>query len=187
MSAPARMPSADVLLRHIEAQTCPWCFGGPYRVLANHAVKAHGVTGAAMRKAAGLTVTARISSPEHVDTMREFAADNARTLAVNLAKGRSADSPARQKGVRSPYTSARMAAIRRLVEIHRDDYDRLYREERRKVSHAVVNTPMEGLMATLCDRCFRDIDDFDAAEVETDDGGIAILCQVCVAEVYRDA
>lgn len=58
-------PSKEAMRKFIEAGTCPWCGAGPYKVLATHTGRAHGVDGHELRELAGLTKFASICSPEY--------------------------------------------------------------------------------------------------------------------------
>jgi predicted nucleic acid-binding Zn ribbon protein len=53
------------LREFISAQVCPWCSCGPFRVLAVHLTKKHGLSPRAFRVLAGLLSTATICAPEH--------------------------------------------------------------------------------------------------------------------------
>lgn len=50
-------PTRAEMLQAFEEQTCPWCGGGPFQVLALHTVGAHGITSAALRDIAGIPRT----------------------------------------------------------------------------------------------------------------------------------
>lgn len=64
-------PSKDALRAAIEAQTCPWCGAGPYKVLAGHTNTAHGVSGRELRELAGVGPRGSICSPEASAQARE--------------------------------------------------------------------------------------------------------------------
>jgi hypothetical protein len=54
-----------IVLRAIEAQMCPWCGAGPYKVLAGHTSRAHEISPAELRELAGLPAYGvSICSPE---------------------------------------------------------------------------------------------------------------------------
>jgi hypothetical protein len=57
----------------IEAQTCPFCGRGPYKVLAVHTNKIHGVDRRDLRELAGLNGSARICAPEFSENARQRA------------------------------------------------------------------------------------------------------------------
>lgn len=121
---PRELPTGDEMLRWIEAQQCPLCADGrTFAMLANHTVKAHGVTGQDIRAAAGLTYDARICSPEFTEDHRERTKGNTARLA-NLALGHESGS-----GGPSRKTGARMRAYVRLARLHDADFKRLLREE----------------------------------------------------------
>jgi hypothetical protein len=118
---PRELPTGDEMLRWIEAQQCPLCADGrSFAMLANHTVKAHGITGDEIRIAAGLNSDARICSPEFTVEHRERMRDNTTGLA-NLQP-----SLGRNGGA----TRARMRAYKRLSDLHRQEFLRLYAEER---------------------------------------------------------
>jgi transposase len=60
-----------IVLRDIEAQMCPWCGAGPYKVLAAHTNKAHGIDRSELRKLAGLSQSASICAPDYSEDRRE--------------------------------------------------------------------------------------------------------------------
>lgn len=55
----------------IEAQICPWCGGGPFKVLATHTGRSHGVDGKELRELAGLTKYSSICAPDHAAARAE--------------------------------------------------------------------------------------------------------------------
>lgn len=73
----------------IEAQTCPFCGRGPYKVLANHTRQAHGVDRRELRNLAGLLLKDSICSPETSRKSREHAL---RTRTVEAATQAARDS-----------------------------------------------------------------------------------------------
>ena len=95
-------------------------------MLANHTVKAHGITGDMIREAAGLCHDARICSPEFTEEHRERTADNSVRL-ENLRIGWGQAPQSSEKVGRM--TGARMRAYRRLAQMHPDEFRRLYAEE----------------------------------------------------------
>lgn len=68
----------------IAAQTCPFCGGGPYKVIAVHTNKSHGIDKWELREMAGLTTRDSICAPEYADRARELAVE--RKLHENGAK-----------------------------------------------------------------------------------------------------
>lgn len=64
-------PSAASMRKFIQAQQCPWCGRGPWKVLATHTRSAHGVSAAELRDMAGLVKQASICSDEHQANTRE--------------------------------------------------------------------------------------------------------------------
>lgn len=61
-------PSPGAMRKFIEAQQCPWCDSGPWKVLAGHTHKSHGVSGAELREMAEMVKTASICAPGHSAT-----------------------------------------------------------------------------------------------------------------------
>jgi hypothetical protein len=57
----------------IAAQRCPFCGGGPYKVVAVHTNKTHGIDKWELREMAGLTTRDSICAPEYADRARELA------------------------------------------------------------------------------------------------------------------
>jgi transposase len=60
-----------IVKRAIEAQMCPWCGAGPYRALACHTNRAHGVDKVELRTLAGLPWNASICDPDYSSARRE--------------------------------------------------------------------------------------------------------------------
>lgn len=120
---PRPLPERVELLRWIDAQQCPLCRDGrTFKVLANHTVKAHGITGDEIRERAGLILAARICSPEftdeHRDRMRPYLNAQLDNLRVGHERGG------------GPDAGPRMRAYVRLARLHPEDYQRLLAEER---------------------------------------------------------
>jgi len=57
-------PSSAALRAYIDAQRCPWCDRGPFKSLAVHTNKVHGVPAAELRELADLTRYAPLCAPE---------------------------------------------------------------------------------------------------------------------------
>lgn len=64
-------PSETAILAAIESQTCPWCGAGPYKMLAGHTNKAHGVDRQELRRLAGLDSRSSICAPERSEDARK--------------------------------------------------------------------------------------------------------------------
>lgn len=95
----------------IEAQTCPFCGAGPYKVLAVHTSKIHGVDRRDLRELAGLNGSARICAPEFSERARQLAHEH------NIgARGAAVDRSGRPKKYRT--TSAGRAATARNLEAY---------------------------------------------------------------------
>lgn len=60
----AAPPSQEAMRHFIEQQICPWCGSGPWKILAIHTNKAHGVSGDELRAHAGLFKTASVCDPD---------------------------------------------------------------------------------------------------------------------------
>lgn len=62
----ARLPtfSKDVVRRAIEAGICPWCNRGPYKMIASHTTRVHGVDARELRDLAGLTYSTSLLPEE---------------------------------------------------------------------------------------------------------------------------
>lgn len=57
-------PSEDAMRSAIEAQVCPWCGAGPFKMLAGHTSKNHGVSTKELRLMAGMRWNESVCSPE---------------------------------------------------------------------------------------------------------------------------
>lgn len=65
-------PDSSAVREAIAAGKCPWCGRGPYRVLATHTSRSHGVGAAELRELAGLKKRASICDPDHSQNCREL-------------------------------------------------------------------------------------------------------------------
>lgn len=63
-------PSMEALRAAIESQICPWCGRGPFKALAGHVTKNHGVGRNELRDMAGIPRSASICSPEASENSR---------------------------------------------------------------------------------------------------------------------
>jgi predicted RNA-binding Zn-ribbon protein involved in translation (DUF1610 family) len=70
-------PSPEAVRAAIVAQTCPFCGRGPYKVLAVHTNKTHGVDKRELREMAGLTLGVSICSEGYSARARELASGRA--------------------------------------------------------------------------------------------------------------
>lgn len=122
------LPTGEEMLRWIEAQECPLCRDGrTFKMLANHTVKAHGITGDDIRAAAGLGYEARICSPEFTEEHRERMAPilaGHHNLSLGWFTGEEGGN-----SIVAIKTGARMRAYKRLADTYREDYLRLLAEE----------------------------------------------------------
>lgn len=102
-----RVQSKDVTPEQARAllaeHQCPLCGRGPWRVVAGHVWRAHGVDGRALREMAGLPWSAKIADPEHRDLMAQLSRDNDRVANMKgkQIRGRANDiSPAGRDALR---------------------------------------------------------------------------------------
>ena len=58
-------PSQEALRKFIAAQVCPWCNAGPFKMLATHVHRAHGISADEFRTLAGLTRHAPLCAESH--------------------------------------------------------------------------------------------------------------------------
>ena len=65
-------PTRDQIRAGIEAQICPWCGSGPFKILASHTTRLHGVDRFQLRDLAGFTYSASVCAPEVADERREI-------------------------------------------------------------------------------------------------------------------
>lgn len=63
-------PSKEALRAAIESQTCPWCGRGPFKRLAGHTNKEHGIDRVELRDLAGLPRSSSVCSPESSEASR---------------------------------------------------------------------------------------------------------------------
>lgn len=63
-------PSKEALRAAIESQTCPWCGRGPFKMLASHTNREHGIDRVELRDLAGLPRRSSICSPETSEISR---------------------------------------------------------------------------------------------------------------------
>jgi len=79
-------PSKEAVRAAIEAQLCPFCARGPYKSLAVHTCKAHGVNSRELRQMAGMTTLEPTCAPEYSERQREvMKATPERTARMNQA------------------------------------------------------------------------------------------------------
>lgn len=79
----------------IAARVCPWCAAGPFKCLALHTRKIHGVDRWELRDLAGLTTRESVCTPELSDTLRDA---KPRKVQVQLAL----NAAAAARGKRAP-------------------------------------------------------------------------------------
>lgn len=82
----AAEPTREQIQAGIEAQICPWCDAGPFKILASHTTRLHGVDRFQLRDLAGLTYSASVCAPEVADERREIVRRSGRVL-VSPGKG----------------------------------------------------------------------------------------------------
>lgn len=73
-ATPVQPLSPEAIRRAVEAQLCPWCGAGPYKVMAAHTNQQHGVSGPELRRLAGFNQSASICSPAVSQLRREMLA-----------------------------------------------------------------------------------------------------------------
>lgn len=66
-------PTEEGVRRYIEAQMCPFCGSGPWKLLPSHTNRAHGIDRRELRAMAGLSMNQPVSSPETIERMRRLA------------------------------------------------------------------------------------------------------------------
>jgi hypothetical protein len=124
-------PSEEALRSAIEAQTCPWCGAGPFKVLAAHTNKAHGVDRSELRRLAGLNSGASICSPEFSDQARSSL--TARNIDGSLSvKGGAA---AAAKGIHFLGSRTR---VKNLAEANRSRDEAILRDHREGLGREAI-------------------------------------------------
>ncbi|MEU3160025.1 hypothetical protein ABZ753_21580 [Streptomyces griseoincarnatus] len=115
-------PTREQVRAGIEAQMCPWCGNGPFKILALHTTRLHGVDRFQLRDLAGLTYSTSICAPEVAEERREIVRRSGRVLV----------SPGR--GVKRRLSEAAKETARRKLEAARSD-------EQRRAATAAAQTP----------------------------------------------
>lgn len=132
---------------YVAEQTCPFCDKGPFKSLASHTYRAHGVLADDLRFAAGMTTTDSLSSPEYAARMRgmvdldtakrNFAAGQGRrnvpaegTAEYDRWKRRQWEAHDRRRPGDS--NAAHRRALDRLAAAHRAEYEELLQQERQR-------------------------------------------------------
>ncbi len=69
------VPTREQVQAGIEAQVCPWCGRGAFKVLAQHTRISHGVDRFGLRELAGLPVTAKVCDPAYSERRAELDLD----------------------------------------------------------------------------------------------------------------
>lgn len=70
---PQGLLTESVMRRHIEVCSCPYCGAGPFKSLASHTNRAHGIDRFELRRLAGMSTHDSIASPELSRRMRSIA------------------------------------------------------------------------------------------------------------------
>jgi hypothetical protein len=91
MTGDATMPTREQIIAGILQGTCAWCGKGPFKMLAQHVNKTHGINTRRLRDLAGVTYSAVICSPEHHDRLVEI--NDVSPLLRAAAEGRRASGP----------------------------------------------------------------------------------------------
>lgn len=107
-------PSQDAMRAAIESQTCPWCGAGPYKMLASHTNKSHGVDKKELREMAGYTARVSICSPER--------AEDARRSLVNREDWEETRKRANERSVQAG--SSKLASAARVQKLQEDNKER---------------------------------------------------------------
>jgi hypothetical protein len=73
---PVAPPSEEAIRAAIDAQTCPFCGAGPFKMLPVHTNKSHGIDKWELRELAGLKTTDRLCSADVLAALSEAARRN---------------------------------------------------------------------------------------------------------------
>lgn len=73
-------PTRDQIRAGIDAQICPWCNAGPFKILASHTTRLHGVDRFQLRDLAGFTYSTSICDPDTAADRREIARETSHRL-----------------------------------------------------------------------------------------------------------
>jgi len=114
-------PTRDQIRAGIEAQICPWCGAGPFKILAGHTTRLHGVDRRQLRDLAGMFFKDPACAPEVTEAFRERAKQSARV-------------PTPSKGYRKNLSEAAAEANRRKLDAVRSP-------EQRAAATAASHTP----------------------------------------------
>lgn len=93
-------PSTEAVRKYVEAGVCPWCGKGPWKMLAGHVAKAHGVDRFELRELAGLLRGASVCDPAYSEERSA------------LAVTRGAKPPRRKKGQQQAMSTAGLESQR---------------------------------------------------------------------------
>lgn len=75
-------PSPQKVREHLAVGTCPFCGRGPFKVIAGHVFRAHGIDRYRLRDLGEIKWSESICSPEHAEIMRTLAIENDRVAAM---------------------------------------------------------------------------------------------------------
>lgn len=115
-------PTREQIRAGIEAQICPWCGAGPFKILASHTTRLHGVDRFQIRDLAGLTYSTSICDPDVSEDRREIVRRIGRVLTPP------------GKGVKRKLSEA-------AKEIARDKLDAARSEDQRRAATAAAHQP----------------------------------------------
>lgn len=113
-------PTREQIRAGIEAQVCPWCGAGPFKILAGHTTRLHGVDRNQLRDLAGVFYSTPVCAPEVTEDCRER---NHRYIPTPPGKG-----------YRKVLSEAAKEANRRRLDAVRS-------EEQQKAAAAAAHTP----------------------------------------------
>lgn len=106
-SDPESLLTVERVREFLDAYLCPWCGAGPFKVVAAHTNKAHGVNKRELRERAGLSLSTKITPAEFSEQLSESSRDH---LAAISVKGRAAVAEKYGDGIQRLATEGHIAA-----------------------------------------------------------------------------
>ena len=108
-------PSPEKIRKFLAADSCPFCGRGPYKVVAGHVLRTHGVSARELRDLAEIKWSESICSTEHAEKMRVLAKENDRVESMRGKQRSGRSNPVSAAGRKSMIQAAKSIGERRRV------------------------------------------------------------------------